>query len=353
MKRYKDLYPELTTFHNLYHAFIKARRFKRDRKEILDFAYKLENELFSLKEELESFSYQSQTMKRAFLRRPEKKEIYIPAFRDRIVQQALIKILEPIFEIGFIHDSYAFRRDKGTHFAIKRFDQFKRKVASRKIPNAGYILKADIRDYYPTINHQILLGIVKKKIKDEKIIWLIGQILNNYPSKGQGIPVGSPISQLFANIYLNELDYFVKQQLQERYYLRYCDDFFILTKSMSRLVEVEAKIREFLRSIALELHPRKTDILGTNEGVDILGYKSFYFYRVPRRRNVRQFRRRLERLREVYKQGKIETPDLTNRIRGWIEYAKFGDSYNLRKRMLREFVISKARISTDLKLLNC
>jgi len=307
----------------------------------LAFEYNLENELFSLKEELESFSHDPQVMNKVSLPGNRKREIYIPSFRDRVVQQALNKILEPIFEKNFISDSYAFRAGRGTHSAVRRFDQFKRKVTDRKRPGSGYILKADIKDYYPSIGHGILLEMIERKIGDKKIFRLIRAILSNYPIEGKGIPVGSPISQLFANIYLSKLDYFVKQELREKHYLRYCDDFFILNKSISRLEEIRAKIKSFLWATGLELHPRKTIILNTDEGVDILGYKAFYFYRVPRKRNVRLFRRRLEKLKEEYKQGEINSSDLTNRIRGWIEYAKFSDSYNLRKNLFSGVIFSR------------
>ena len=222
MKTFRNLYPKVYAFGNLYAAFLKVRKYKTQGPDTLEFEYYLEKNLFRLQDELKGLTYQPEEPKKLRVYEPVKRIISCPSFRDRVVQQALLQVMGEVFEGLFIYDSYAFRVGKGTHSALKRFDSFKRKVAPRRFPNAGFILKADIRDYYPSVDHEILISLIEKKIKDSKIIWLIKRFLENHSLSGKGICVGGPLSQLFANIYLNKLDYYVKVTLKERFYLRYC-----------------------------------------------------------------------------------------------------------------------------------
>lgn len=302
---------------------------------MLEFEYNLEKELFKLEEELQGLTYEPlEASKRFIVYAPARREISIPAFRDRIVQQALLQAIEPVFEKSFIFDSYAFRIGKGTHSALERFDEFKRKASPRRFPNSGHILKADIKNYYPSVDHNILLRTLKEKITDEKIIKLIEKTLSICPGD-KGIAVGSPVSQLFANIYLNELDYFVKHSLKEKFYLRYADDLVVLKNRLKPLKACKQKIEVFLKqSLDLELNLDKTRIISTNKGVDLLGYKIFYFHRLIRKRNLEAFKRRLKVWYADIKQGRLETAKLSQKIKGWIEYARQANSYKLRKVLL-------------------
>ena len=334
MKTYKDLYPRVYSFENLYKAFLKARKYKRYKQEVLEFEYNLEKELFYLKENLEIFAYQPQHQKEITVYKPTKRTILIPIFRDRVVQQTLLGVIEPIFEQAFIFDSYAFRRGRGTHSALERFDEFKRKVSPRRFPDSGFILKADIKDYYPSISHSILILLIRKKIRDERIIWLIERFLN-LKSTDKGIPVGSPLSQLFANIYLNELDYFVKHSLRKEFYLRYADDFVVLNKKLKPLQKTKQKIEIFLaENLRLKLNRDKTKIISTNKGVDLLGYKIFYFHWLIRKRNLKAFEAKLKMWQEDIKEGRLDVAKLGQKIRGWVEYARYANSYKLRKSLL-------------------
>jgi RNA-directed DNA polymerase len=250
----------------------------------------------------------------------------------------------PVFEGSFIFDSYAFRKGKGTHKAVKRFDSFVRKVSSRRFPNAGFVLKADIKDYYPRVDHVVLIKLIARKIKDAGIIRLVKRFLENHSLSGKGISLGGPLSQLFANIYLNELDYYVKGILRERFYLRYCDDFFIIKRKKRPLEKDKARIEGFLKErLCLELNADKTAIIPTNKGVDLLGYKSFYFFRLLRKRNVRSFKKRLSFWQEQFSESKCSFYDITRSIRGWVEYARYADSYNLRKGLFSRHVFTKGQ----------
>jgi len=334
MKTYKNLYERVCSFENLYAAFLKARKHKKYNQVVLRFEYNLEKELFCLKRSLENFTYQPRPQKEFMVYKDCRKIFSVSVFSDKVVQHALKNVINPVFENGFIFDSYAFRPGKGTHSALERFDEFERRVAPRRFPNSGFILKADIKDYYSSVDHNILNRILKEKISDEKIIKLIEIILSICPGD-KGIAVGSPCSQLFANIYLNKLDYFVKHILREGYYLRYCDDFVILKKRRCPLEIIKAKVGQFLKEkLLLEFNIDKTRIVSTNKGLVLLGYKVFYHYKLLRKRNVKAFKAKLKTGQEDIQQGRLDIPELSRRIRGWVEYARYANSYGLRKKLL-------------------
>ena len=143
-------------------------------------------------------------------------------------------------------------------------------------------------------------------------------------------------SQFFANVYLNKLDYFVKHKLKAKYYIRYVDDFIILHESKKVLLSYKIKIKNYLKNLGLELHPDKTKIFSMYRGVTFLGYKLFYYFRLLKKRNVRYFLRRLQRFEERYNENLITSSDVLDSIEGWLAYAIWADSYNLRKRIIKE-----------------
>ena len=238
MKTYKNLYPEIYSLKNLFFAWKEARKGKTKRNYIIEFEKNLGVNLRALHYELKFQIYKPKPLKTFILRDPKTRKISKSDFRDRIVHHALIRVIEPIFDKSFICDSCANRKGKGTLYALKKFEKFRRKITSN-YTSFGYCLKADIRHYFQEVDHEILLNIIKRRIKDEKMTWLIGIILeNNVPDnpKGKGMPLGNLTSQFFANVYLNELDYFVKHELKAKYYIRYVDDFVILHSSREKLL---------------------------------------------------------------------------------------------------------------------
>lgn len=231
MKTYTKLYVKICSSDNLYLAYRKARKRKSSRPDVQEFEQHLNENLKKLREELVTETYRPLPLKTFILRDPKTRKISKSDFRDRIVHHAICNIIEPIFEKRFIHDSYANRKRKGTSGALKRFNRFKRKASGNgmKVEDnynnnyvRGYILKADIRKYFDTVDHVILIQILSKKIADQKVILLIEKILANHKTRhlGKGMPLGNLTSQFFANIYLNELDMFVKHELRAKYYLR-------------------------------------------------------------------------------------------------------------------------------------
>ena len=290
---------------NLRLAFKKAKRGKSEKWYVKEFESDIRTELSKLKEELKAQKYQPKPLKRFIIKDPKTRVIHASAFRDRIVHHALCNIIEPIFEKIFINDTYANRKNKGTHKGLKRFDRFKNKITrnGELLENyrdnnmvVGYALKADIKHYFDSIDIEILMAIIRKKIRDEKVLRLIRIVLgnHNFKFKGKGMPLGNLTSQFFANVYMSELDYFVKHNLKVKYYMRYVDDFVILHRSKEKLLLYKWLINNFLKQrLKLELHPEKSKIIPLRNGVALLGFRIFYHYKLPKKSNLRKFERTL------------------------------------------------------------
>jgi hypothetical protein len=213
----------------------------------------------------------------------------------------------------------------------------------------GFALKADIRHYFETVDHAVLLAILSRRIKDEDLLWLISLILENHKTDmpGKGMPLGNLTSQFFANVYLSELDYFVKHKLHSKYYLRYVDDFIILHRSRKQLEAWQAQIDIFLReSLKIELHPDKTKIIPLAAGVPLLGFRAFLHYRILKKSNVRRVFGRLALFREKYTQREIEQSRILLSNSGWQGYAMMGNTYKLRRKVDKEIdgILAQPRI---------
>ncbi len=345
MKTYNKLYQKVCSFENLILAFRKARKGKSKKDYVLIFESNLRENIKSLQDELKSKTYIPHKLKKFVIRDPKTRIIHASIFRDRIVHHAIINLIEPIFEKRFIYDSFASRKQKGTHLAVKRFESFIRKVSlnGRTIKNSfnnnsirGYVLKADIKNYFATMNHQILINILRRKIKDEDFIWLIKVILDNFDApKGQGLPLGNYTSQFFANVYLNDMDYFIKHRLKAKYYVRYVDDFVILHKDKKVLEDFKIKIEKYLKNLRLELHPDKSEIHALRNGITFLGYRVFYHYKLLSKRNQKHFFNKFRKKIELYHQGVISKDKLESFLQGWLGYSKFANTYKLRQKIMK------------------
>src|SRR3989344_2164244 len=366
MKTYKKLYDKICSLDNLYLAFKKAREDKSYLPYVVKFEENLDKELNKLYKELSTLTYEPFKLKRFIVRDQKTRTIHASIFRDRVIYHAIVNILEPIFDKTFIHDSYASRKNKGTHKAVERFDQFKRKISKngRLVNNyydnnnvIGYVLKADIKHYFDTVNHEILLKILRRKIKEENVIILIKKILDNFDTKikGMGMPLGNLTSQFFANVYLNELDYFIKHKLKAKYYIRYVDDFVILHENERILEEYKDKINKYLTNLKLELHPDKSNVISLRNGLTFLGYRIFYHYKLLRKSNINKFKRDFNEKLNL-PETKENYEKIMNSLQGWFGYAMWANTYKLRKKIMKQIEnnspnkISNIEINRYLKL---
>ena len=345
----ESLYEKIYNISNLILAWRKARKHKTKKPYVIEFEKNVIGNLFNLHEELKNQTYQPKPLVTFILRDPKTRKISKSAFRDRIIHHAIVRIIEPIFDKSFIYDSCANRKGKGNLFAIKRFDEFKRKVTNNLHTDA-YCFKADIKHYFEEVNHEILLNLIKRKISDESVIWLIEKILKN-SSKSEifffggggrsnfnarkGMPLGNLTSQFFANVYLNELDYFMKYKLKAKYYIRYVDDFVILHSSKEQLRIWKEQINDFLKNtLKLELHPEKSRIIPLSKGIDFVGFRNFYHHRLLRKRNIKNIQRKIKE----FKEGRISYEKFIQSFQGWNAYARWADSYNICNKLIKDII---------------
>jgi len=329
-----DFYPEIYSMKNLFLAWRNARKGKTKKDYIIEFEKNLGANLRALHYELKFQIYKPKPLKTFILRDPKTRKISKSDFRDRIVHHALVRVIEPIFDKSFIYDSCANRKGKGNLFALKRFELFKSEITNN-LKTETYCLKADIKHYFQEVDHKILLNIIKRKIKDEKVIWLIERILeNNVKSnpQGKGMPLGNLTSQFFANVYLNELDYFVKHKLRAKYYIRYVDDFVLLNQSKEKLLSWGI-IEDFLiKNLKIEFHKEKSKIISLSKGIDFVGFRNFYYFKLLRRRNIRNMFLKIRK----YRNADLNKEKILEIFQGWNAYAKWADSFELRKKVVRE-----------------
>jgi len=198
-----------------------------------------------------------------------------------------------------------------------------------------YCLQCDISKYFDSIDHRVLLELLEKKIWDKKVLWLINIIIQSSNKKsGKGIPIGNLTSQLFANVYLNELDQFVKHKLRAKYYIRYMDDFLLLDFDKRNLHKIKEEIQEFLgKKLKLELHPKKANVFPVDKGIDFLGYQTFSNYRLLRKSTVKRFIKRTKVYQKRLNKGLMSPEKFNNSLQSWIAYAEHANSWRLRKNL--------------------
>ncbi len=282
-------------------AWREFKRGKTSKADVQQFEFNLEDNLFKLHYELKNKTYQHSHYTAFNVCDPKLRRIHKAIVRDRVLHHAIFRILYPIFDKNFIFDSYSCRIGKGTHRAVNRLENFTNKLSKNNSKNI-FALKCDVKKFFDSINQEILLKLIKDRIKDEEVVWLIEAIIRSFP---EGLPLGNVTSQLFANIYLNELDKFAKHNLKEKYYLRYCDDFIILSENREHLIYSVSEFDSFLQNkLKLNLHPNKIIIRKYRQGIDFLGYVV-----LPHRRVLR-----IKTKKRIIKKTKGKRSDLQSEI---------------------------------------
>lgn len=353
MQRYGHLWGRMISFENLLRAAEKAMRGKRFRPSTSRFHFYLEQELWQLHRELAGKTYQPGRYRTFHVFEPKKRMISAAPYRDRVVHHALTGMLEPIFERSFIHDSYACRKGKGTHAAVRRTQDFSRKFR--------YVWKADIRKFFPSMDHQVLKRLIARKIKDPDVRWLADRIIDGsnpqesitmwFPGddlftpgeRRRGIPIGNQTSQFFANVYLDPLDHFIKDRLAVKAYVRYVDDFLAFSNSKSHLAEIRQQVAELLSGLRLGLHSTKNVIFPVSEGIRFLGYRVFSTHRLIVKENVHRFRRRARKMQRQYHEWEIGPGEVRQRLMSWCGHARQADTYQLRRRLFATISFQRAR----------
>lgn len=294
MRRYHNLFQTLASPEHLFLAWEAFRRGKGAREDVQRFEFALEENIFALLHDLRSRSYKHGPYHAFLVHDPKTRRIHRATVRDRVLHHALVLALNPVFEPSFIAHSFACRRGKGTHRGVRSLDAMLRSV-SRNGTRACHVLKCDISRFYASVRHDTLLHILERTLCDEEMLRLVREVVSSftagYSNPGEaprGLPLGNLTSQLFANVYLHELDMVIKHQLRVRHYVRYMDDFAIVSDDPVYLESLLPSVRMFIdRALGLTLHPRKVTIRKFRQGIDWLGYVL-----LPGHRGVRRSTRR-------------------------------------------------------------
>jgi retron-type reverse transcriptase len=351
MRRAGQLWDSLIAFDNLHRAAYQVLRGKRRRAAAGDFFLALEDRLLRLQAELRAGTYRPGTYRTFWIAEPKPRLISAAPLRDRIVHHALINVIEPVFEPRFIHHSYACRRGKGTHRALRQFVTWAR--------TSRYVLKMDIRKFFPTIDHAILAQQIRRAIKDPDVLRLCEAIIDGSNAqepvvqhfagddlltpltRRRGIPIGNLTSQFFANVYLDPLDHFVKERLKVRRYLRYVDDFCCLGDDKRALTATRAAIVAFLADLRQQLNPGKSRIRRVQEGIEFLGFVVTPDRLRLNQTAVRRQRRRIRHLRAAYGAGEIDWGEVSGSLQAWSAHAAHGTTWRLRRDVLRRAVFRR------------
>ena len=323
---------------NLLIAWDKFKKGKREKTDVQIFERHLEDNLFRLHQDLIHKKYKHNKYIGFYVRDPKVRHIHKALVQDRIVHQVIFQCLGPIFEETFIFDSYSARIKKGTHRAVNRLKIFTRKIDQTY--GHCFVLKCDVKKFFFSLDHQILLEIISQRIKDPDILQLIKIILKSFLSElstkrePKGTPIGNLTSQLFANIYLNELDQFIKHKLKIKYYIRYTDDFVIIHQDKEYLLNIKNQISDFLKNkLKLSLHPNKVEIRKYKQEIDFLGYITLPRSRMLRTKLKRRIFKKLKQRTEQFKNNEIKEETLMESFNSYLGVLGHADSYQLEQKL--------------------
>jgi RNA-directed DNA polymerase len=327
-------YSALISIGNLFQAWNEFRKGKSKRFDVQKFERNLEDNLFDLHQRLKNKTYRHGNYYSFYVNDPKQRHIHKAGVSDRVVHHLLYTFLYKSFDNSFIYDSYSCRLKKGTHKGLERLEGYTRKVSQNYTVNC-WALKCDIKKFFASVDHKVLLNLLKEKIKDEDIIWLLEQIIYSFYSdkgEGKGMPLGNLTSQVFANIYLNELDQFVKHKLKMHYYIRYADDFLFLSKNKELLLEYVDVLRQFLsNALKLELHPDKIIFRKLEWGIDFLGYVVLPYYTVPRTKTKRRIFKKIKE--------KVGFENFNQSMQSYLGYLGHAKSYGIMQQLKNEIWI--------------
>lgn len=353
MKRTGSLIEPIAAFENLLEASNKARRGKRNRADVADFHFNLEENLFDLRRQILEETYEPGEYRCFKITDPKPRLISAAPYRDRVVHHAVCQIIEPLFERSFIFDSYANRTGKGSHRALDRCTHFARR--------RRFVLKCDVEKYFPSMDHMILKAKIERTIKCAPTLRLLGRIIDSsnpqedvsqfFPgddlftaaSRRRGLPIGNLTSQLFGNVYLSGFDHFVKEELRFSWYIRFVDDFLLFADYAATLQAAVAGLQGYFDTLRLKLHPTKCQIMPTRCGVPFLGWTVFPDHRRLRRATGIRIQRRLGYLAEAIACGQYCEKTVRGSLASYEGHLRHGDTSGLREKLFSHPAFSRYR----------
>jgi retron-type reverse transcriptase len=335
----------MTSAEHLFGAWDQFKQEKRSKADVMEFEQKIEQHIFQLHRDLRNKTYKHGPYTAFYISDPKLRHIHKATVRDRVLHHAIFQKLNPMFEPGFIADSFSCRIGKGTHKGVARLADMLRAV-SRNNTRECYVLKCDVRKFFDSIDHEILLEILARRIKDPEVMQLLKEIVGSF-STGQrdlfhphGVPIGNLTSQLFANVYMNEFDQFVKHELKAKNYVRYTDDFIIVSTDKTELQNLLAPIEQFLQEkLQLNLHPNKIQLVKYHKGVDFLGYVQFVHHRLVRKQSKQRMMRKINLREKLYRRGDIDKEKMNATLQSYLGVLSHADAYALSERLKNQFWI--------------
>lgn len=332
---YRNIFNQIISPENLFLAWDKFRKGKASKSDVFVYKKDLESNIFQLSNKLITKKYVHSAYTSFYIHDPKQRHIHKASVGDRILHQAIFSVLNPIFEPTFIANSFSCRDGKGTHKGIKELEKILRKI-SKNGNMPCFAMKCDIKKFFDSVNHRILIKIIERKIKDLDVILLLKEIIGSYITSQstlfdrRGIPIGNLSSQLFANIYMNEFDQFIKHNLKIKNYLRYTDDFIIVSNDFKYLKSLINPINSFLKSeLDINLHPNKVAIRKFSQGIDFLGYVLRPHYQVIRTKTRRRAFRKMRLKVFKYKKGIITSKKLMQTVNSYLGVFSHAKTYQL------------------------
>jgi RNA-directed DNA polymerase len=323
-RKHKNLIDKITDIDNLREAYRKTAKGKRMSWGYLEFKEFSEANIRLIQEELLDRAYKIGNYRVFTIYEPKPRIISALDFKDRLVQHATCNIISPIFEASLMPYTFACRKGLGTHSGVRHVQSMLRKE------NFPYFLKTDFSKYFPSVDRPTLHGMIEKKIQCRATLEILREII---PPEGQGIPIGSLTSQLFANVYGNALDRFIHFDLGHRHWARYMDDAVILDHNLSKLRDSFARIEEFSEDL-LKLKISKWEVGPTSKGINFLGYRIWKSHKLLRKSSVTRAKRKVRKFIKYNDQTA-----LTKFLASWLGHVKWADANNLLKWMEQSYAI--------------
>ncbi len=340
MRKFNNIFEQIISVENLFSAWDSFHADKKNKPDVLRFEWNLESNIFRLHRLLKSKKYTHGPYTSFFIQDPKQRHIHKAMAQDRILHHAIFNVLNPVFEPTFIAASFSCRVDKGTHKGVDAVTTMVRQV-SRNGTQPCYALKCDIQKFFFRIDHGTLLTMLRRKLQDENALWLLEQVIGSFstnPGEAKGLPIGNLTSQLFANIYMNEFDQYMKRDLRVKHYARYTDDFIILSRNIEYLESLLKPIALFLDTrLAVNLHPKKTVIRKVAQGIDFLGYTVFPHHRLVRTKTKQRIFRKLKQKVIEYKAGKTSEKKLDQSLQSYRGVLSHANTHELREQMENQF----------------
>lgn len=317
MNRIGKLYERICSLENLQLADKMARKGKKSQPSVRLHDRNSEANIIDLREMLVNKTYRTSPYTTFKIYEPKEREIFrLPYFPDRICHHAIMNILEPIFVSVFTADTYSCIKGRGIHGAANAV-----KKALRDVPGTNYCLKLDIKKFYPSIDHGVLKDLLRRKFKDQDLLWLMDEIIDS----AEGLPIGNYLSQYLANFFLTPFDHWLKEVKRIQYYFRYADDIVILSQSKNHLHQLRLDIDNYLSSrLKLSVKENWQVFPVDDRSIDFVGYRFYHSHTLLRKTIKQNFARMLAR-----------RPRMASIVSymGWLKHCNSG---NLIKKLLHE-----------------